>query len=181
MGASVIVTVVGVAVAASSKILAEEFKAWRPWLTNKLIALAVRRLHEQQRERYGQEWPSYVEEIPGDIGKTIAAAFLVWAGVRLGWIWRVEHRTAASASKRGRKINLKPALRFREEGMILGSVFLIALPLELLGLGIGIGISLALGAFPVLIQYLELIAGVSAAGFLAAVFFESGFFGRGQE
>ena len=51
----------------------DEFKAWRPWLTERLVARAVRNLPHAKRERYAEEWPSYIAEIPGEFGKLIAA------------------------------------------------------------------------------------------------------------
>jgi hypothetical protein len=99
MAAFVIMTVVSIATAASSKILADEFTAWRPHLTKKLITLAVRRLPEEQCERYREEWLSYVEEIPGELGKLLAAVGLLWAGIKLRSVLRRGSRIATVAKK----------------------------------------------------------------------------------
>jgi hypothetical protein len=80
MAVSVIMTVVGIVAAASSKILADEFKAWVPGLIRKLLAFAVYRLPEERRERYSEEWSSYLTEMPGDIGTVLAALGLIWNG-----------------------------------------------------------------------------------------------------
>jgi CRISPR/Cas system-associated exonuclease Cas4 (RecB family) len=91
-------TVVSIAAAVSSKILADEFRPWRPYLTKRIIALAVRRLPQEQCERYREEWLSYVEEVPGEIGRLLAALGMLWAGVKLGSVFRKESKIAAVAS-----------------------------------------------------------------------------------
>jgi hypothetical protein len=111
MAASVIMTIVGIAAAASSKILAEEFKAWRPCLTKKLVALAVSRLPESKRERYNEEWSSYLEETPGEIGKMLAALGLVWAGSRIGRALQKETRTANALAGKSASRRLRDALK----------------------------------------------------------------------
>src|SRR5215469_9793045 len=97
MAASVVMTLVGIVAAASSKILADEFKAWRPRLTRELVALAVRRLPGEQRERYSEEWLSHVEEVPGEVGKVLASIGLLWAGVRLRSILRKKSKISKAA------------------------------------------------------------------------------------
>ena len=99
MAASVIVTVVSIVTAASSKILADEFKAWRPRITDGLVGFAVRRLPEQQRQRYHEEWLSFIHETPGDIGKLIASIGLLKAGMKLRSMWRRQEEDAAIAAK----------------------------------------------------------------------------------
>ena len=56
-----------------SKVLADEFKAWRPWIAEWLVERAVAKLPEDKRERYGEEWRSHINEVPGDIGKIVVA------------------------------------------------------------------------------------------------------------
>jgi hypothetical protein len=99
MAASVITTLIGIVAAASSKVLADEFKAWSPRMTKRLIALAIRSLPEEQCERYSEEWLSYVEEIPGELGKLFAAVGLLWAGIKLRSVLRRGSRTAMVAKK----------------------------------------------------------------------------------
>ncbi len=67
-------TVIGsILAAALSKQLADEFKAWVPWLTRRLIDRAVSALPEQRlKDRCGEEWTSYIADIPGEIGKIVA-------------------------------------------------------------------------------------------------------------
>lgn len=50
-----------------------EFTAWTPWIIERLIRRAVTKLPESQRERFEEEWRGHIDEIPGDIGKLVAA------------------------------------------------------------------------------------------------------------
>lgn len=73
-----VVTALAVSIVAA--VLVAEIKAWGPWVIRSLIKFAVRRLPEDQRARFDEEWQSYVNEIPGQIGKLVAAAgFLIAA------------------------------------------------------------------------------------------------------
>ena len=63
----------GVFGAVVSKLLADEFKAWAPSLVARILAAAVRKLPAAKRERFSEEWASHVNEVPGDIGKFVAA------------------------------------------------------------------------------------------------------------
>lgn len=65
--------VLGVMAASCSRVLADEFKAWAPWIINFLVRRAVDRLPQEQRERYAEEWGADIAETPGDIGKLIRA------------------------------------------------------------------------------------------------------------
>jgi hypothetical protein len=67
----------------AAKVSADEINAWLPWLVRRLVAFAVRLLPEDQRERYSEEWSSHVIEVPGRIGKIVAAAGLVLASLRI--------------------------------------------------------------------------------------------------
>ena len=53
--------------------LTREFTAWTPWIIERLIRRAVTKLPDPQRERFEEEWRSHIDEIPGDIGKLVAA------------------------------------------------------------------------------------------------------------
>jgi hypothetical protein len=112
MATSIIATIMGILVAASSKVLADELKAWRPYLVKKLIGFAVSRLREKQRERYNEEWSSYVEEMPGEIGRVLAAIGLVVAAVRIGHISRLESlRRPYDGARGGRGRNAPLTIR----------------------------------------------------------------------
>jgi exopolysaccharide production protein ExoY len=69
----VLLGMLGVFGAVFSKLLADEFKAWAPSLVARIIAAAVRKLPAEKRERFSEEWKSHVNEVPGDIGKFVAA------------------------------------------------------------------------------------------------------------
>jgi hypothetical protein len=64
-----------------ARLIADELKAWSPWITQKLIKAAVSQLAESQRERFSEEWLSHLNEIPGDLTKIgVALGFLLAAG-----------------------------------------------------------------------------------------------------
>jgi hypothetical protein len=50
-----------------------EFNAWTPWIVEHLVRRAVSKLPEAQRERFEEEWRSHIDEMPGDVGKLLAA------------------------------------------------------------------------------------------------------------
>jgi hypothetical protein len=79
------IAVVGsILAAALSNQIADEFKAWTPWLTRQLIELWVSKLPtgienrdaEAVQDRYREEWTRLVEDTPGQIGKLVEAASL---------------------------------------------------------------------------------------------------------
>jgi hypothetical protein len=72
--------------AASSKLAADEFKAWLPTMINYLIGWAISLLPEDKRERYAEEWRSHIDETPGDIGKLIVGLGLPPAAWKLSRI-----------------------------------------------------------------------------------------------
>lgn len=68
-----VLAVLGIVATALSRQLADEFKAWMPWIVGRLVGRAVRKLPDEQRNRYAEEWFAHIDEIPGEIGKLIAA------------------------------------------------------------------------------------------------------------
>lgn len=98
MGALLILCSVFTAVC--SRQLVDEFKAWTPWMIGRLVSFAVRLLPEDRRERYGEEWSSYVTEIPGEIGKILTALGFSMAAFRISFESRKESKRAAIARRR---------------------------------------------------------------------------------
>ncbi|MBS0408735.1 MAG: hypothetical protein JSR86_02385 [Proteobacteria bacterium] len=82
-------------------IAANEAKSWLPWMHGKLLRLAVSALPVHMKDRYAEEWSSFVAEIPGDIGKLISVFGFVWFSVGVK-IERAAERfgTLANASVR---------------------------------------------------------------------------------
>jgi hypothetical protein len=78
----------GILAAAVSQQLVDEFKAWTPWLTRTLVMIAARTAPRSAKERCTEEWLSHLEEIPGQIGKILAAVGFISAG----WWIQLESR-----------------------------------------------------------------------------------------
>src|SRR5258708_685090 len=83
---AILVGIAGVLGAAFSKQAADEFKAWTPRLLAAVVQCAIRRLPEDQRERYAEEWRSHIDETPGEIGKLIVGLGLLPAARKLSRI-----------------------------------------------------------------------------------------------
>jgi hypothetical protein len=76
-------TAAAILAGALSRQVADEFKAWSPWLTGRLLKCATKRLPENIRDRYGEEWASHVAETPGELGKLVAACGIIFASFRM--------------------------------------------------------------------------------------------------
>jgi len=158
--------------AACSRQMADEFKAWTPWMIGRLIAFAVRLLPEDRRDRYGEEWSSYAAEIPGEIGKIITVLNFSLAALRISFESRNESRKVASASVRIRHEIVLIALFLNLAQMenrkvrrfclllIIGAAILACRVVALLGL------STQRHATPLTLEEGILIAIVCASGFL---------------
>jgi len=70
--------------AAVARIAADEVKAWLPWLSDRLLNLAVNRLPHDQRERFREEWAADLECFPSGIAQVVRACGMVWAGWMVG-------------------------------------------------------------------------------------------------
>lgn len=79
----VVLGILALVASALSKILADEFKAWRPALVAKIVGLAVSLMPYHERDRYVEEWSAYVDEVPGDLGKLLTATGLIVASLRM--------------------------------------------------------------------------------------------------
>lgn len=82
----------GVIAATMSQQLADEFKAWMPWIVRRLIQRAVGRLPENQRERFEEEWQSHLDEVPGEIGKLCVALGFLSAARKMSSILTTGHQ-----------------------------------------------------------------------------------------
>jgi len=67
---------------AVSRQLSDELKAWMPWLVRCLTERAVRQLTVGERDRFAEEWPARVGEVPGEVGKLVFAAWLARRRIR---------------------------------------------------------------------------------------------------
>jgi hypothetical protein len=70
---AVIGAIVAVCISAAGRLVADEFIAWRPRLTDWIVKVAVKRLPERHRERLEEEWLSHISDAPGGLGKIIIA------------------------------------------------------------------------------------------------------------
>jgi hypothetical protein len=61
------------------KLCADEIKAWLPWITEKVTRAAITKLPANKRERYSEEWASYLNEVPGELTKIWVACGFFWA------------------------------------------------------------------------------------------------------
>jgi hypothetical protein len=78
-----IVAVLGIFAAALSRQLTDEFKAWTPRIIKYLVNRAVHTLAEKERSRFEEEWLAHVNELPGEVGKIIAALGFLSAARRI--------------------------------------------------------------------------------------------------
>ncbi|MBY5838071.1 sugar transferase [Rhizobium leguminosarum] len=98
---AVIIIVSGVLGSAFSKILADEFKAWRPNIVHRVIGIAASLLSNADRDRYHEEWSAHVEEVPGDLGKLFSAIGFLWAAARMS-----DRRFMALGTKRAMDVSI---------------------------------------------------------------------------
>src|ERR1035438_5164942 len=89
VGLTVFVT--GILGTALARQFADEFKAWTPWVIDRLVRKAVARLPENQRERFEEEWRSHINEIPGEIGKFVVALGFVSAARKMSLMLNTGH------------------------------------------------------------------------------------------
>jgi hypothetical protein len=54
-----------------------------PWLTKRLLRIAIERLPETQRERFSEEWASHIDEVRGEIRKAAFALGCIFAGLQM--------------------------------------------------------------------------------------------------
>jgi len=76
------------AVAVVVPMLASEFTEWCPWLSKRLIRLAIRRLPNAHRSRYEEEWLAELEEVPGKLAKLVVALGILANAARMSRVLR---------------------------------------------------------------------------------------------
>jgi hypothetical protein len=95
---AIIVAVFGLLGATFSKLLADEFKAWAPSLTSRILAVATRALPPSQRARSAEEWKAHVNDTPGDLGRLLVACGCVFAAWKMkisGTVFAIDDRAVA--------------------------------------------------------------------------------------
>lgn len=80
--APIITAVDAVLTATSVKILADDAREWAPWVTRRLLDLAVQRLPERRRERFSEEWRGRIHDAPGVVAKLVLAVQFLLAAQR---------------------------------------------------------------------------------------------------
>jgi len=76
----------GILGAAFSRQLADDFKAWVPWITRRLVVRAVAKLPEHERARFQEEWLGHISEVPGELGRLFVAISLLSAARKMAAI-----------------------------------------------------------------------------------------------
>jgi hypothetical protein len=69
MAQALVLASVGILAAVLNRLSGGALRTWIPWFTQRLLDLAIKRLPEDQGERFGEEWASHINEVPGDVGK----------------------------------------------------------------------------------------------------------------
>jgi hypothetical protein len=101
-----VVAVLGLLGATLSKLLADEFKAWAPSLTSRILAVAARALPPSRHARCAEEWEAHVNETPGDLGRLLVACGCVLAA----WKMKISRDRQERERQRERDRNWKQRL-----------------------------------------------------------------------
>lgn len=70
-----------------------------PWINERMLQHAIERLPAGQRERYAEEWKSYINDIPRKVSKLVAALGLFSAARRMSLIARRRSTLPESSSR----------------------------------------------------------------------------------
>jgi hypothetical protein len=80
---AIILGMIGVLGAALSRQMADEFRAWSPWLVQRVVRYAVSVLPECERDRMLEEWERHVQDTPGDLSKFVVSIGFMFAARRI--------------------------------------------------------------------------------------------------
>jgi hypothetical protein len=98
-----------------SSLVADEFKAWLPWITERVIRRAVRSLPAEQQQRYSEEWGSHLDQVPGAFAKLCVAFDLLWAG------WKMSRISTGQASQLPEKLKSAKPGRIASLHIVFGT------------------------------------------------------------
>jgi hypothetical protein len=98
-----------------SSLVADEFKAWLPWITERVIRRAVRSLPAEQQQRYSEEWGSHLDQVPGAFAKLCVAFGLLWAG------WKMSRISTGQASQLPEKLKSAKPGRIASLHIVFGT------------------------------------------------------------
>jgi len=68
---SVLGVVAAVLFSITARIIGDDVKEWLPWIIRRLVEHAVRRLPEEERDRFEEEWWAHINELPGNPAKGV--------------------------------------------------------------------------------------------------------------
>jgi hypothetical protein len=69
MAQALILALGGMLTAVLNRLSGDALHAWIPWFTQRLLDLAIKRLPEDQQERFAEEWAGHSNDVSGDVGK----------------------------------------------------------------------------------------------------------------
>jgi len=102
----------------TARIVGDDVKEWLPWIIRRLVEHAVRRLPEEERDRFEEEWWAHINELPGNLPKVYAA-----------WGCLSASKSINQIALPGDTTRLEEAIRRATEIAIAALCLLIVLPL----------------------------------------------------
>jgi hypothetical protein len=117
----------------ASRVVAEEIKDWLPFISEKLLTIAVNRLPRGERERYRKEWTADLYESPGKLSKVLRACGFCLASLQIGSI--ISSKTGDLAAM---KVRLAARLKFIFRVPALRRVFMVEVAFQTCFLAPGI-------------------------------------------
>src|SRR6266567_7339858 len=110
-----IVTIIAMLHDVFTSLLVDEFKAWLPWITERVIRRAVRSLPADQQGRYSEEWSGHLDQVPGAFAKLCVALGLLWAG------WKMSRISTGQASELPEEIKSAKPGRIASMRIVFGT------------------------------------------------------------